>query len=76
MDLILYFEFFWVSVSQCYFAICLAVLASGYAAAPFHVYLQHRNALREKVKVRLFERCRLDLWSFFFIFGLEFTSCI
>lgn len=44
MDLILYFEFFWVSVSLFYFAICLAVLASGYAAAPFQVYLQHRNA--------------------------------
>lgn len=76
MDLILYFKFFWVSVSLCYFAICLAVLASGYAAAPFRFTYSIAMPLREKVKVRLFERCRLDLWSFFFIFGLEFTSCI
>lgn len=44
MDLMLYFECFLVLVSLCYFVICLAVLASGYATAPFQVYLQHRNA--------------------------------
>lgn len=66
MDLILYFELCWVLVSLCYYVICSVVLASGNAdiyglLLHFRPTFSISMSLWGKIKVRLFERYRLEL---------------